>query len=208
MQREVYLSIKLSTFPEECKIAKLKPIFKKGARKDAKNYRPISLLPLLSKIIKKPIHFQIEDFLNKKKLIYMYQSGFRANHSTDLCLAQLIDFVATGMDKQMHTSMILVDLQKAFDTLGHGVLLEKMKYFGFRAPVIKWFESYLSSITFLACIDVFSEAGTLKYGVPQGSILGPLLFLLYVNDLPQLLSDAGSHLYADDTCIFSQHEHV
>ena len=205
----INLSIKLSTFPEECKIAKLKPIFKKGARTDPKNYRPISLLPLVSKIIEKSIHFQIEDYLNKKKLIYMHQSGFRTNHSTDLCLAQLIDFVATGMDKQMYTGMILVDLQKAFDTLDHGVLLEKMKYFGFRASVIKWFESYLSNRKFLVCIDnVFSEAGTLKYGVPQGSILGPLLFLLYVNDLPQLLSDAGSYLYADENCIFYQHEDV
>ena len=147
----INLSIKLSTFPEECKIAKLKPIFKKCARTDPKNYCPISFLPQVSKVIKKSIHFQIEDFLNKKKL--MYQSGFRMNHSTDLCLAQLIDFVATGMDKQMHTGMILVDLQKAFDTLDHGVLLEKMKYFGFRAPVIKWFESYLSNRTFLVCID-------------------------------------------------------
>ena len=139
----------------------------------------------------------------------MYQSGFRTNHSTDLCLAQLIDFVATGMDKQMHTGMILVDLQKAFDTLDHGVLLEKMKYFGFRASVIKWFESYLSNRKFLVCIDnVFSEAGILKYGATQGSILGPLLFLLYVNDLPQLLSDASSYLYADDTSIYYQHEAV
>ena len=139
----------------------------------------------------------------------MYQSGFRTNHSTDLCLAQLIDFVATGMDKQMHTSMILVDLQKAFDTLDHRVLLEKMKYFGLWASVIKWVESYLSNRKFLVCIDnIFSEAGTLKYGVPEGSILGPLLFLLYVNDLPQSLSDAGSYLYADDTCIFYQHENV
>ena len=120
----INLSIKL-TFPVECKIAKLKPIFKKGARTDPKNYRPISHLPLVSKIIEKSIHFQIEDFLNKKKLINMYQSGIRANHSTDLCLARMIDFVATGMDKQMHTGMILVDLHKAFDTLDHGVLLEK-----------------------------------------------------------------------------------
>ena len=209
LKKIINLSIKLPTFPEECKLAKLKPIFKKSATTDPKNYHPISLLPLVSKIIEKSIHFQIEDFLNKKKLIYMYQSGFRTNHSTDLCLAQLIDFVATGMDKQMHTGMILVDLQKAFDTLDHGVLLEKMKYFGFRASVIKWFESYLSNRKFLVCIDnVFSEAGTLKYGVPQGSILGPLLFLLYVNDLPQSLSDAGSYLYADDTCIFYQHEDV
>ena len=135
----------------------------------------------------------------------MYQSGFRANHSKDFCLTQLIDFVATAMDKQMHFSIILVDLQKAFDTLDRGVLLKKMKDFGFRASVIKWFESYLSNRKFLVCIDnVFSEAGTLKYGVPQGSILGPLLFLLYVNDLLQSLSDVGSYLYADDNCIFYQ----
>ena len=137
----------------------------------------------------------------------MYQSRFRTNHSTDLRLAQLIDFVATGMDKKMHTG-ILVDLQKAFDTLDHGILLEKIKYFGSLASVIKWFESYLSNRKFLVCIDVFSEAGTSKYGVPQGSIFGPLLFLLYVNDLPQSLSDAGSYLHADDTCIFYQHEYV
>ena len=109
----------------------------------------------------------------------------------------------------MHTGVTLVDLQKAFDTLDHGLLLEKMKYFGFRGSVIKWFESYLSSRKFLVSIDnVFSEVGVLKYGAPQGSILGPLLFLLYVNDLPQSLSDAGSYLYAGDTCIFYQHEDV
>ena len=109
----------------------------------------------------------------------------------------------------MHTGMILVDLQKGFDTLDYGVLLEKMKYFGFRTPAIKWFESYLSNKKFLVFIDnVFSEAGTLKYGVLQGSILGRLLFLLDVNYLPQSLSDAGSYLYADDTCIFYQHEDV
>ena len=106
----------------------------------------------------------------------MYQSGFRTNHLTDLCLAHLIDVVATGMGKQMHTGMILVDLQKVSDTLDHGVLLEKMKYFGFR------FEYYLSNRKFLVC-TVFSEAGTLKYVVPQGSILGSLLFPLHVNDL-------------------------
>ena len=109
----------------------------------------------------------------------------------------------------MHIGIIPVDLQKAFDTLDHGVLLEKNKYLGFRTSVIKWFESYLSNRKFLVCIDnVFSEAGTLKYGVPQGSILGPLLFLSYVNHLPQSLSDAGSYLYANNTCIFYQHENV
>ena len=122
----------------------------------------------------------------------------------------MTDFVATGMNKQMHTGMILVDLQKAFDTsLDHGVLLKKKKYFGFRTSVIKWFESYLLNRNFLVCTDnVFCEAGTLKYGVPQGSIFGPLLFPLYVNDLPQSLPEASSYLYADDTCDFYQHEDV
>ena len=110
-------------------------------------------MPLVSKIIEKSMHFQIESYLNKKNLIYMYQSGFRKDHSTDLCLAQLTNFVETGMDKQMHTSMILIDLQKAFDILDHGVLLEKIKYFGFRASVINWFESYLSNRKFLVCVD-------------------------------------------------------
>ena len=86
--------------------------------------------------------------------------------------------------------------------------LKKMKYFGSRASVIKWFEPYLSNRMFLVCIDVFSEAGKLKYGVPQDSLLGPLLFLLYVNDLPQSLSDASFYLYTDDTCIFYQHDDV
>ena len=109
----------------------------------------------------------------------------------------------------MHIGMILVDLQEAFDTLDHGVLLKKMKHFGFWGSVIKWFESCLSNRKFLVCIEnVFSEAGTLMYSVPQGSILGLFLFLLYANDLPQSLSDAGSYLYADDNCIFCPHEDV
>ena len=112
----ISLSIKLSTFPEECKFAKLKSIFKKDANTDPKNYRPVSILPLVSKIIEKSIHFQVEDYLNKKKRIYMCQPGFRTNHSTDLCLAQLTDFVATRVDNQIHTGMILVDVQKVFDT--------------------------------------------------------------------------------------------
>ena len=178
------LSIKLSTFRDECKIPKLNPIFKKGTRNDAKNYRPISLLSLVSKTIKKLIHFQIESYLNNKKNLYV-SVRLQDEQFNRPFLAQLTNFVATGINKQMYTGMILVDLQKAFDTLGHAVLLEKMKYLGFCTSVINWFESYLSNRMFLVCVDVFSEAGLLKYDVPQGSILRPLLFLLYVTGLPE-----------------------
>ena len=135
-----------------------------------KSYRPISHLPLVSNITEKSIHFQIKGDLNKKKLIYMYQSGFRTNYSTDFCLAELINFVLHGMDKQTHSAMILVDLQKGFHTLDHGILHEKMIHCGFRASVIKWFESCLSNRKCLLCNDmVFPDATTLNYGVPHDS---------------------------------------
>ena len=205
----INLSIKLSTFPDKCKIAKLIPLFKKGSKTDPKNYRPISLLPLLSKLIEKAIHIQTQEYLDKHGLLYKFQSGFRKNFSTDSCLVHLSDFIINGMDKGLHTGMILIDLQKAFDTLDHDILLEKMECLTFKKPVIKWFKSYLSNRKFFVLLEgVFSEEGLLTCGVPQGSILGPLLFLIYINDLPQALSETASNLYADDTCIYYQHKNV
>ena len=108
-----------------------------------------------------------------------------------------------GVDKGFHIGMILVDLQKAFDKLDHTVLLRKMDYIGFKESVIKWFQSYLSNITvFVTLENIFSDGRLINCGFPQGSILGPLLFLIYINDLPQTLNETGSYLYADDTCIF------
>ena len=108
-----------------------------------------------------------------------------------------------GIDKGFHIGKILVDLQKAFDTLDHTVLLRKMDCIGFKESVIKWFQSYLSNITvFVTLENIFSDGRLINCGFPQGSILGPLLFLIYINDLPQTLNETGSYLYADDTCIF------
>ena len=108
-----------------------------------------------------------------------------------------------GVDKGFHIGMILVDLQKAFDKLDHTVLLRKMDYIGVKESVIKWFQSYLSNITvFVTLENIFSDGRLINCGFPQGSILGPLLFLIYINDLPQTLNETGSYLYADDTCIF------
>ena len=118
-------------FPDSCKIAKLKPIYKKGSLTEASNYRPISLLPLISKVIEKVIHDQTSTFLNSRNLLYNYQSGFRKNHSTDYCLSFLADKILKGFGKGLTTGMILIDLQKAFGTIDHDILLQKLYAIGF-----------------------------------------------------------------------------
>ena len=203
------LSIITSSFPDCCKTAKLKPLFKgKGSKTNPKNYRPISLLPLISKIMERVIYDQTELFLSQNNVLYRFQSGFRKNHSTGSCLTFLNDKILQGFDSGLYTGMILIDLQKAFDTINHNILLEKMSLMGFSEQAIGWFKSYLSNRTFKVTIDKkFSSNGNLTCGVPQGSILGPLLFLLYVNDMPQAVS-SDLYLYADDSCLVYQHKDV
>ena len=198
------LSLRLSIFPKECKTAKLKPLFKKGSSTDPKNYCPISLLPLVSKIIEKVVLEQTQSFLKEHSLIYELQSGFRDQHSTNFCLSYLSNKILSGFDSGLMTGMILIDLQKAFDTIDHDILLQKMNFMGFSKTSIKWFRSYLTNrIFFVSVENSFSGAGDPKCGVPQGSILGPLLFLLYINELKQA-SELTLLLYADDSCILYQ----
>ena len=134
-------------------------------------------------------------------ILYSYQYGFRKHYSTDTCLSYLTDKVRTGFEKGLLTGMVLIDPQKAFDTIDHGILLDKMKCLGFSNSTVAWFNSYLTNRSFIVNVrKEYSSPGKLSCGVPQGSILGPLLFLQYVNDMPQALN-SELLLYEDDTSL-------
>ena len=202
------LSIRLFHFPKDCKVAKLKPLHKKGTKTDPKNFRPISLLPIVSKIFEKVIHEQTMEYLTANNILYKYQSGFHKNDSTDTSLSYLTNKIMTGFDSGLLTAMILIDLQKAFDTINHDILLKKMASLGFSNHSIKWFQSYLSDRSFRVNINSkYSSTAKIECAVPQGSILRPLLFLLYVNDMKQAV-DCDLFLYADDSCLVYQHKDV
>ena len=161
-------------------------MYEKGTKTDPKNFRPISLLSIVSKMFEKVIHDQTMKHLTDKNILYKYQSGFRKNHSTDTSLSYLTNRILTGFDSGLLTGMILIDLQKAFDTINHDILLKKMASLGFSNHSIKWFQSYLSGRRFREKFkNKYSSTAKIECGAPQGSILGPLLFLLYVNDMKQ-----------------------
>ena len=134
----------LGTFPDACKIAKIKPLFKKGSKMDPSNYRPISLL-LLSKFFKRVVLDQTKDFLSLNKMFYDYQSGFRKNHSTDTCLSFLNDKILKDFDDDLVTGMVLIDLQKALDAINYDILLNKLSIISFSDHTIKCFLSYLAN---------------------------------------------------------------
>ena len=162
----------------------------------------------MSKIIERVIHDQANSFLSDEDILHNYQSGFRGNHSTNLCLPFLTDKILKGFDEGLLTGMISIDLQKAFDTIDHEILLQKLKAINFSESTIKWFKSYLPEIIFLVNIEnKLSDFGQVSCGVPQGSILEPLLFLIYVNDMAQAVTSTLL-LYADYSCILYQHKDV
>ena len=167
---ELYnLSIKLGSFPNSCKIAKLKPLSKKGSKTNLSNYGPILLLPLISKIIKKLIHEQTSSFLSNNEILYNYQSGFQKNHLTDSCLTFLHNKILKGFDKGLMTCMILIDLQKAFDTIDHDILLKKLSAIGFSNHTIGWCKSYLSNRLFRVNLEnCYSDPSSITCGYHKG----------------------------------------
>ena len=202
----VNLSISTSTVPEEMKIARVKPLYKKNSSLETGNYRPVSILSVVSKILEKSVHSQLVAFLDKNNILYDFQSGFRSRYSTDTCLIHLFDYLKCNTSKGLFTGMLLLDLQKAFDTVDHEILCRKLDAIGVLS--IDWFKSYLTNRKqFVHINNVSSDPGFVTCGVPQGSILGPLLFLIYVNDMSiSIDQDCKLILYADDSAIFFAHK--
>ena len=193
-------SFSTGIFPDLLKISKINPIHKKDSKLQISNYRPISLLSNINKIIEKLMFQRLYAFLEKYKCIYDLQFGFRENHSTNHAIISIIQKIQDAIKNNKIAVGIFIDLQKAFDTVNHAILLEKLNHYGISGISNDWFKSYLSGRQqFVSINGENSDPTTIKHGVPQGSVLGPLLFLLYINDLHICIKNSTSFHFADDT---------
>ena len=200
LSKIINICIRTGVHPEKLKLAHVIPIFKKGCRLLVSNYRPISLLSNINKIFEKIMHKRIYSFLDKFNLLYKLQFGFRSKHSTSHALIHMTEAIRAALDSGLVTCGIFVDFQKAFDTVNHEILLKKLDHYGFRGVVNDWFRSYLTNRKQKVVINGFeSDSKSLPHGVPQGSVLGPILFLIYINDLHQCIKYCTTYHFADDT---------
>ena len=198
------LSASTSTFPEAWKEALVIPIPKTGNLTQVKNYRPISLLPLPGKILEKLVHSQLSLYLEHHHLLSDNQHGFRKQHSTVHSLAQFTDFVNRKLDVGLPSLVTYIDFRKAFDCVQHSVLLSKLEDLNLDETAVSWAKSYLDSRKQRVLANgVYSAYLPVMQGVPQGSVLGPLFYIIYANDLPKIIRNCNVALYADDTVLYT-----
>lgn len=197
-------SLQHGIFPSQWKLDNVIPIPKVKNPKVCKDYRPVSILCVLGKVLEKLVHNQVTEYLTTKGYHAEHQSGFRKGYSTITALLKVTDDIREAIDKRLLSLLVLLDLSKAFDCVHHDLLCTKLKYLGFSNATISWFKSYLGprwNRVFVSH-DNFSDWVHIKTGVPQGSVLGPLLFLIYLNELPLVLKCCSYVMYADDILLY------
>lgn len=203
-------SLQTGIFPDGLKCAKVIPIYKASDKSQMNNYRPVSLLSAFSKLIERIMYNKLMKYFNFHKLLYEHQYGFRAKHSTIHPIIHLLNHCAEANNHtpNKYTLAIFCDLSKAFDTISHKILLHKLNRYGVRGIANKWFESYLQNRTqYVQINNNKSSCQNINCGVPQGSILGPLLFLIYINDISNS-ANVNILSFADDTTIYMSHSNM
>lgn len=212
--------IEKGVFPEILKISVIKPMFKKGDRQDPSNYRPIALIPVFSKIFEKILHTSIYSFLETNKILIDEQYGFRKNKSVNAAIYALVEHVLINMDNRTPVVALFMDMSKAFDHVSHKILINKLEKCGIRGNILELVKSYLTNRQQFTCINKISpstkteiiytsELRECLFGVPQGGVLAPLFFIVYINDMPKIINNPMI-LFADDSTILfkSQNDEI
>ena len=207
--RILNLSLQSGCVPSNWKAANVTPIHKKGDKQNPNNYRPISVIPVMGKILERVVYTRLMDHLNHNNILTPFQSGFRPNHSTEDVLLRTVEDWRREVDQGKAIAAVFIDFSKAFDSISHPLLLKKLNLLNIKGTVLSWFKDFLSNRRQRVVIEGHKSSWALvQQGVPQGSLLGPLLFSIYTNDMPSIVSNSSINMYADDTALYASDKNI